>query len=149
RVSIRGDAVDGVEETMQRILADYAAIGPPTANLLSGGVDSSYLQAIWNRVHAGNDAARRSFSVNLDHSRTRIDTDYALSAAQALKANHTLVPATAPYANYLAETIAATGEPPNHAMTVYFGLLARHMAARGFASGLCGEGADSLFGIGA
>ena len=45
------------------------------------------------------------------------------------------------------DTIAATGEPPNHVQTAYFGQLARAMAARGATAGLCGEGADSLFGV--
>jgi asparagine synthase (glutamine-hydrolysing) len=148
-VSSGPDAVDRIEETMQRILAGYAATQPRTANLLSGGVDSSYLQAIWNRVRPAGEGSRLSYSVSVDHERTRIDTDYALSAARILGARHTLVPATAPYGDYLLETIAATGEPPNHAMTVYFGFLARHMAARNFAAALCGEGADSLFGISA
>lgn len=147
-VRVHGDAVDQVEETMQRVLAHYAAEFPDTANLLSGGVDSSYLQAVWNNVRP-NPALPRSFSVSVDHPRTRIDTDYALSAAQALETKHTLIPAVAPYADYLIDTIATTGEPPNHAMTVYFGMLARQMVEQGTPVGLCGEGADSLFGIGA
>src|SRR5262249_10223168 len=126
----------------------YTTECPDTANLLSGGVDSSYLQAVWNGVGAKT-AGPRSFSVGVDHPRTRIDTDYALSAARALQTQHTLVPAAAPYADYLIDSIATTGEPPNHAMTVYFGLLARQMVERSVPVGLCGEGADSLFGIGA
>src|SRR5262249_24857249 len=146
-VSFYGDPVAQVEETMHQVLARYAAECPDTANLLSGGVDSSYLQAVWNDV--GPESARRSFSVSVDHHRTRIDTDYALSAARALKTEHTLIPASDQYADYLIDSIATTGEPPNHAMTVYFGLLARQMVERGVPIGLCGEGADSLFGIGA
>ena len=48
------------------------------------------------------------------------DTDYAMTAAQALGTRHTLVPADGPYADYLLETLAATGEPPNHVQTAYF-----------------------------
>jgi asparagine synthase (glutamine-hydrolysing) len=133
---------------MRHVLADYAEAAPDTANLLSGGVDSSYLQAVWNAARPG-DVRPRSFSVSVDHPLTQIDTDYALSAARALHTQHTLIPARASYADYLLESIATTGEPPNHAMTVYFGMLARALVERGFSVGLCGEGADSLFGIGA
>ncbi len=42
------DSVDRLEEVMGRVMADYAAIDPNAANLLSGGVDSSYIQAHWN-----------------------------------------------------------------------------------------------------
>jgi asparagine synthetase B (glutamine-hydrolysing) len=59
-----------------------------------------------------------------------------------------MVPADGPYAEYLTETLAATGEPPNHVQTAYFLGLARTMAGLGAGAGLCGEGADSLFGVG-
>ncbi len=65
-----------------------------------------------------------------------------------LGADHTLIPADGPYAEYLIETLSATGEPPNHVQTAYFLGLARAMAERGAPTGLCGEGADSLFGAG-
>src|SRR5262249_1377479 len=40
------DAVDRIEGTMRQVLTDWAALRPQTATLLSGGVDSSYLQAV-------------------------------------------------------------------------------------------------------
>ncbi len=141
-----GDPVEAVEETMSRILADCAAHRPDTANLLSGGVDSSYLQAVWNRVTGAN--RPRSFSISVDHPRSQPDTDYALTAAWALRTDHTFVPANGPYADYLLDLLAATGEPPNHVQSAYFGHLARTMMANGTTTGLCGEGADSLFGLG-
>ncbi|HVS39942.1 MAG TPA: asparagine synthase-related protein [Gemmataceae bacterium] len=141
-------AVDRVQATAETILADCAALQPGAANLLSGGVDSSYLQAIWNRVIPPGDFPPPSFSVSVDHPRTWLDTDYAVTAARALGGGHTLIPADGPYADYLIETLAATGEPPNHVQTAYFPGLARAMAERGAPAGLCGEGADSLFGVG-
>jgi asparagine synthase (glutamine-hydrolysing) len=138
------DSVARVEATLGRIMAECAATTPSAANLLSGGVDSSYLQALWNRVCADTPT---SFSVTVDHPRTRLDTEYALSAARELKTQHRLVPADAPYASYLLDTLAATGEPPNHVMAAYFGALAATMTAANFPVGICGEGADSLFGI--
>lgn len=137
--------VDEVEQTIGRVVRDYARLVPRTANLLSGGVDSSFLQAMWNRADEGPPL---SYSVSVCHSRTRMDTEYALSMAKVLGTRHTLVPADGPYADYLIESIAATGEPPNHVFAAYFGHLARTMAEQGMEAGLCGEGADSLFGIG-
>lgn len=140
------DSVDRVEQTMAAVLADQKARRPDTVNLLSGGVDSTYLQAIWNRVSAG---PARSFSVSVDHPQTRPESAYAMSAASALRTAHTLVPANEPYMEYLVEALATTGEPPNHVMSVYFGKLARAMQEAGAGNALCGEGADSLFGVGA
>jgi asparagine synthase (glutamine-hydrolysing) len=141
-----GDPLEALEETTARVLSDCAAHRPGTANLLSGGVDSSYLQAIWSRINGRQ--AQRSYSLTVDHPRSHADTEYARSMADALQTAHTFVPADRHYAEYLVDTIAATGEPPNHVQSAYFGALARAMRADGAATGLCGEGADSLFGVG-
>jgi asparagine synthase (glutamine-hydrolysing) len=141
--SVGRDALDRVEATLGRIVTDCASLCPQAANLLSGGVDSSYLQALWNRTGA----TPVSFSVSVDHPRTHLDTEYALSMAQALNTQHRLVPADQPYVSYLLETLTTTGEPPNHVMAAYFGRLATAMNTAGFPAGVCGEGADSLFGI--
>jgi len=143
-----GDPLERLHETMASILADCAALQPAAANLLSGGVDSSYVQAIWNRVAPVGDFLPPSFSVTVDHPRTWLDTDYAVTAAQALGSGHTLIPADGLYSEYLVESLAATGEPPNHVQTAYFLACARAMAGQGAPAGLCGEGADSLFGVG-
>ncbi len=144
---VRDGAVERLEETMAEILRDCADHRPDAANLLSGGIDSSYIQAAWNRVGVPGDTLPPSFSVCVDHPRTWQDTDYAVTAAQALGTRHALIPADEPYETYLLDTLASTGEPPNHVQTAYFGHLARQMTAQGVTTGLCGEGADSLFGV--
>jgi asparagine synthase (glutamine-hydrolysing) len=143
-----GEAVEVLDDTMERVLLDCAQLRPDAANLLSGGVDSSYLQAIWGRVTLDEEELPRSFSIEVDHPRSWADTDYAMTASRALGSRHTLVPANDPYAGYLLDSLASTAEPPNHVQTAYFGHLARVMVRHGTASGLCGEGADSLFGLG-
>jgi asparagine synthase (glutamine-hydrolysing) len=140
------DAVDAVEEVMGRVLKDVSDRDPHPANLLSGGVDSSFIQAMWKRVCRTQPSV--SFAVEVDHPQTWKDAEYAVTAAKALGVRHSRIPADEPFLNYLIETIAGTGEPPNHAFTVYFGHLARAMMERGYPTGLCGEGADSLFGTG-
>jgi asparagine synthase (glutamine-hydrolysing) len=142
------NAVDLLDETMERILLDCAQLRPDTANLLSGGVDSSYLQAIWGRVTLDEEQLPRSYSIEVDHPHTWGDTDYAMTASRALGSRHTLVPADGAYSDYLIETLASTAEPPNHVQTAYFGHLARTMIAQGVSSGLSGYGADALFGLG-
>jgi asparagine synthase (glutamine-hydrolysing) len=141
------EAVDALEATMADAIRDCAAHRPGAVNLLSGGVDSSYLQVIWNRVGPAVEAPP-SVSICVDHPRTWQDTDYAVTMAEALGTRHALVAADGPYISYLTDSLAATGEPPNHVQSAYFGHLARETVARGFTAGLCGEGADSLFGLG-
>jgi asparagine synthase (glutamine-hydrolysing) len=141
------DAAGQVEATMTAVLRDCAALRPEAANLLSGGVDSSYIQAVWNRVR-GQAGPAVSYSVSVDHPHTWMDTEYAVTASQALGTRHTLTPADGPYADYLLDALAGSGEPLNHVQSAYFGHLARAMSADGVQAGLCGEGADSLFGLG-
>ena len=119
----REESVDRLEEVMSRIMADCATLDPKAANLLSGGVDSSYIQAHWNAAIGRDPGMPRSVAMSLPHSGGQIETEYARSASAALKTAHAEVPARDGYANYLVNTIAATGEPPNHAQTAYFGPL--------------------------
>jgi asparagine synthase (glutamine-hydrolysing) len=139
-------ALEALDATMTAVLSDCAALRPGAGNLLSGGVDSSYVQAIWNRV--AREERPASFSVSVDHPSTWMDTDYAITACQALGTRHQLTPADGPYLGYLLDALGTTAEPLNHVQSAYFGHLARAMVARGVSAGLCGEGADSLFGLG-
>jgi len=145
---IGGDAVDAVEETMDRILADCAILHPHAVNLLSGGAVRSKIQVHWNKARPETEGAPATCTVSVDHPATRADDEYAISAAQALGTHHTLVPVDVPIGTCLTETIAGTGEPPNHMQSCYFRFLARDLAARRIGAALCGEGADSLFGVG-
>ena len=56
-----------------------------TVNLLSGGVDSSYIQAVLGRVAPSPDRPA-SYSISVDHHTTRLDDEYALTASEALRA---------------------------------------------------------------
>ncbi len=47
--SVGAEAPDRVEAILGQVLADYRALQPQAANLLSGGVDSSLIQALWNQ----------------------------------------------------------------------------------------------------
>lgn len=142
------EAVERTDATMVAILRDIETFQPGSANLLSGGVDSSYIQAIYNQeVYRGDDLPA-SYCIAVDHPMTWIDTDYAITASMAIGTRHILTPANDPYQSYLTDALAQTGEPMNHVQSAYFGHLARAMADAGITAGLCGEGADSLFGVG-
>jgi asparagine synthase (glutamine-hydrolysing) len=85
-------------------------------------------------------------AITVDHPRTRQDREYAESAALALRTQHTNVSVNGCYQDRLTAAIAATGEPPNHVQSPYFAQLAQQMRELHLTTGLCGEGADSLFG---
>src|SRR5262245_40277834 len=101
-----GEAVERTEATLTAVLADCAAHRPGAANLLSGGVDSSYLQAVYNGVLPPGDELPPSYSISVDHPHTWLDTDYAMTASQALGTRHVLVAADGPYQAYLLDALA-------------------------------------------
>jgi asparagine synthase (glutamine-hydrolysing) len=142
------EALERTDATMTAILRDMESHRPGLANLLSGGVDSSYIQAIYNQEIYRDQSLPMSYCIAVDHPMTWIDTDYAITASMAIGTQHMLAPADGPYIGYLSDTLNATGEPLNHVQSAYFGTLAQRMAEDGVRAGLCGEGADSLFGVG-
>jgi asparagine synthase (glutamine-hydrolysing) len=142
------DAVEQLHEVVGNAVADCSSAFPKAANLLSGGVDSSYIQCLLGRTRSGKQIRPPSFSLSVDHPQTRSDTEYARSAAALLGTDHQLVAADAPYSEQLIAAIAATGEPPHHVQSVYYPSLARAMVSSGSPVGVCGQGADALFGLG-
>src|SRR5262249_26681904 len=90
--AIGRDAADRIEEEMGRVLADCAVAYPDAVNLLSGGVDSSYIQSHWNAIRPRPGERPRTFGVFVDHPSTTREADYAISAAETLGAEHTLFP---------------------------------------------------------
>jgi asparagine synthase (glutamine-hydrolysing) len=146
---IRDAAEQLFDGVMEQILRDCrtAAGLRRASNMLSGGVDSSLIQAIWCRAaRAAGEPAPASCCVELDHPRTQADSGYAASAARILGSRHMCVPALGPYERDLLRSIVATGEVPNHVQTIYKRELARTLVADGTPVGVTGWGADGLFG---
>lgn len=139
------DALERLEATIGRIFQDYQSAEPETINLLSGGVDSSFLQVHWNRVCAEK-TQPKSYCVSVNHPRTQGDRDYAVSAAQRLGVVHQFLPADESYADYLHETLDATGEMHSHVQLAYFLRFGNQLSTHGVKAAILGEGADSLFG---
>ena len=140
------EAVDEVESALQTVVSEHAAIDSDTVNFLSGGVDSTLLQAIWKTVSTDGSKHPVSFTATVDHEESRSDQHYAQTAAQALGIDHREISVGESVDRLLTEHIALTGELPNHLQSVYFIPLSRAIAGFGFTTALCGEGADGLFG---
>ncbi|MGQ9652364.1 MAG: asparagine synthase-related protein [Phycisphaerae bacterium] len=140
------EVVDRFEEVMSRVMRDIAHLDLRAANLLSGGVDSSLVQIYWNKAIAGSGVRPPSVEVVVSHPRTEGDHEYARSMAKLLGTTHHTVTAGKAYAESLQAQIRTTGEPPNHVQSAYVIQLAQFMRSNGLRAGLCGEGADSLFG---
>jgi asparagine synthase (glutamine-hydrolysing) len=142
------ESIERLEAVMAQVTRDHMVMAPKAACLLSGGVDSSYIQAHWNRTwkELGNEAKPKSAAVWLDSPKTVSDHEYTLSAVAEMKTEHLDVEIDNLSAKQMRMILSQTGEMPNHVQSFYFGSLAEAMAAKGISAGLCGEGADGLFG---
>lgn len=140
------DAMGRVEKIFNRVLSEHASDNPYAVNLLSGGVDSSFIQACWNQAASSHQGKPRSVAITVNHEMTEHDRQYARSAAESLNTDHQEIACDAPVAELITESIRVTGEPPNHVQTAYFVPLARALFGSGTRAALCGEGADALFG---
>ena len=142
------DAIQCVEAVMSEITQDQMALYNNASGLLSGGVDSSYIQAHWNRAWqtSGQQAKPRSAAFWIDETSCLTDREYTLSAVDAFSTDHLSVQIENLVTPTIRRTLRDLGEMPNHVQSFYFPSLAKQMKQRGTSAGLCGEGADGLFG---
>jgi len=142
------ESIDRTEAIMGEVLRDWNEFAPQTAVLLSGGVDSTYLQVHWNRIKQEASEKPKSVAVTLDHPHTQGDFDYAMSAVKECRTEHQNVRQSLLSREMIREIFAQTGEMPNHVQSFYFWTLAAEMKKVGLDAGISGEGADGLFGSG-
>ena len=141
-----GEAVDRVVDTLTRAVDKLAAVAPRVATLLSGGVDSSILSVIARDRLSTSDTSSTSYPH--DDFETNFEQTYALSAAQALGTRHTLfAPAATDFLTGFIEALAAAEAPLNHLQSILLYLLFKHASPDGSDRIICGEGADSVFGL--
>ena len=142
------ESIDRVEAALDASLGDWQRLRPQSAVLLSGGVDSMILQAHWNTIwrqhHVTGDPP--SVAVVLNHPYTKPDLDYTMSAVAQLGTAHLNIMQEPLTAAMMSDIIGYTGEMPNHVQSFFFATLATGMSEAGFQGGICGEGADGLFG---
>ncbi|MGL4942550.1 MAG: asparagine synthase-related protein [Thermoguttaceae bacterium] len=140
------DAIDRLESTTQELMRDWYAGTPQSAVLLSGGVDSTYIQVNWNRMLRQHSQSARSVAVVLDSPHTQGDVEYTESAVRECGTEHTSIVQPPLTPEFMRSIFAATGEMPDHVQSFYFHTLARGMREAGLRAGITGEGADGLWG---
>lgn len=145
------ESVERVESTTREIIDDWFQLYPHSANLLSGGVDSTYLQIHWNNrwkqsdLCDGKQKPKCAF-VWLDHPRMKPDYDYTMTAVEQTDSDVLAIKQPSLTAARMREIIRRNGDFPNHVQSFYFATLAERMREHGFDGAVSGIGADVLFG---
>ncbi|MDR1384473.1 MAG: asparagine synthase C-terminal domain-containing protein [Planctomycetaceae bacterium] len=143
------ESIERIEVVTTEILHDWGQLHPNTVNLLSGGVDSTYLQIHWNdEWSCMSEQKPLSACVWLDHPFVKGDLNYANSAAELLQTEHITVQQPELSPEQMTEIIGRNGEFPNHVQSFYFDTLAKGLKELHIEAGMIGEGADGLFGNG-
>ncbi|MDR0609312.1 MAG: asparagine synthase [Planctomycetaceae bacterium] len=142
------ESIERTEVVLDEMLCDWYSRKPDSAVLLSGGVDSMILQAHWNKIWRRFETCRspQSAAVVLNHPYTKSDFDYTISAVRQLGTEHLNIDQQPLRAEEMSNIFSQTGEMPNHVQSFYFATLAEGMKKAGFEAGICGEGADGMFG---
>jgi asparagine synthase (glutamine-hydrolysing) len=139
------EAVAALGGTLGLVLSDAATLHRRPATILTGGVASSYIQAVANTT-IRSELLPRTYSVSLDHPSAWAATEQTMFASRGLGTEHRLIPLEEDFAPYLRETIAALGAPPVAAGLAYLPVLARALVKGGHGVALSGLGAGALFG---
>jgi asparagine synthetase B (glutamine-hydrolysing) len=141
------DAALRVANLLQASVDTLLPLASRVATLLSGGVDSSILTAITRDRLSALDTCSTSYP--FDGPATNFEQQYALSAASALGTRHTLfAPTATDYLTGFIEALAAAEAPLDHLQSVLLHLLFKGGVPGGLDLIVCGEAADSAFGLG-
>jgi asparagine synthetase B (glutamine-hydrolysing) len=146
RINSTADPARTVADLLNASVARLVPIAPRVATLLSGGVDSSILSAIARDVLAACDTYSTSYP--FDSPATSSEQVYALSAASALATRHTLfTPTVTDYLTGFVDALANAESPLDHLQSVLLHLLFKDAVPDRFDRIICGEAADSAFGL--
>lgn len=140
---------EGMGAVMQAYREELTNSKITSANLLSGGVDSSVIQLLINEQFPQTN--KPSFSYAVDTRDFEFEIEYARYASQLLQTHHTFVPVTPPeIPDLLWKTVEILGQPnlyveavPCHLALIEF-LTQNEPSYRYF---FIGQGADGLHGV--
>jgi len=140
------ESIRRVAVALQTAVARLAPVAPRVATLLSGGVDSSILSTIARDELSVRDTFSTAYP--FDNPETNFEQEYALSAACELGTRHSLfVPTATDFLTGFVEGLAAAEAPLNHLQSVLLYLLFKSALPGHMDRIICGEAADSAFGL--
>ena len=137
KLAVQPDTIEEFYELLKTITGRYlraaGGVGMPPAwtNTLSGGVDSSVLQAAINSQLPG-DFRPESHTAAIEADSFAHEIEYARAAAQVFATRHTFVKvAPKQYPDWLVATIRLLGQPSYSEPTAYKTALFASLAGKG------------------
>jgi asparagine synthase (glutamine-hydrolysing) len=112
------------------------------ASLLSGGVDSSFISALYTKIAGKID----TFSIGYDEYLSYNELDYAKIVAKHINSNHNeIIISKRDFLENIDKVLDATDEPFGDSATIPTYILSKYINENGIKVALSGEGADENF----
>lgn len=140
------DVSSRVAECLRDSIRPLQPAARNVATLLSGGLDSSILGKLVKDQFGAYDTFSSSYP--FEDPAKEFEKAYALSAASALSTRHTVfIPTSQDFLLGFVEALAIAETPLHHLQSVLLHLLFKHAIPGHLDTIVCGEGADSAWGL--
>ncbi|WP_368028807.1 asparagine synthase (glutamine-hydrolyzing) [Arcobacter sp. s6] len=136
-------ALNDIEELLFKSVEYRLNSDVEVASLLSGGIDSSLISALYTRISGKK---INTFSIGYDEHKNYCELSYAQITASHIGSNHNPVSINQKeYINHFEETLEFLEEPHGDSAAIPLNILTKKIHQSGIKTVLSGEGSDEIF----
>ncbi len=136
-------ALDKIEECLIKSVEMRLVSDVEVGSLLSGGIDSSLISAIYSKVSSKK---INTFSIGYDEYKNYCELKYANITSKHINSNHTDVTiGKKDFIEYFEDTLDALEQPHADSAAIPLNILTKKIKDTGIKTVLSGEGSDELF----
>jgi asparagine synthase (glutamine-hydrolysing) len=136
-------AIDTIKQNLFDAVESRLIGDSKIASLLSGGVDSSLVSAIFSKL---TDSKIDTFSIGYENYKKYDELKYAKLVSKYINSNHhEIILSKKNFIENIDESIEIMGEPHGDSASIPLNILSKQINQNGFKVVLSGEGSDELF----
>ncbi|XPV68439.1 MAG: asparagine synthase (glutamine-hydrolyzing) [Halarcobacter sp.] len=136
-------ALDKIEETLIKSVESRLVADVEVGSLLSGGVDSSLISAIYSKISSKK---IHTFSIGYDEYKNYCELEYANITAKHINSNHTAVSiGKKDFIEYLEDSLDTLEQPHADSAAIPLNILTKKIKDSNIKTVLSGEGSDEIF----
>ncbi len=136
-------ALNDIEELLIKSVEYRLNSDVEVASLLSGGIDSSLLSALYTKISGKK---INTFSIGYDEYKNYCELDFAKITANHIGSNHTAIEINhKEYIKHFEQTLDMLEEPHGDSAAIPLNILTKHIHKLNIKTVLSGEGSDEIF----
>lgn len=137
------ETLNDIEELLFRSVEYRLNSDVEVASLLSGGIDSSLISALYTKISGKK---INTFSIGYDEYKNYCELDFAQITASHINSNHHPVEINQnEYINHFEQTLDMLEEPHGDSAAIPLNILTKQIHKAGIKTVLSGEGSDEIF----